>query len=94
MEDDLSFDWDQANISHVARHGVTPDEVAEAMANEAIDVDYEVVNGEQRWTSVGHSNRMRVLVVVWTMRADSVRPVTAFEAGKQLASDYLKQKGR
>ena len=93
MDGDLSFDWDQANIAHIGRHGVTPDEVSEVLANEAIDIDYAVVNGEQRWTSVGHSNGMRILVVVWTMRSDLIRPVTAFEAGKQLASDYLKQKG-
>ena len=63
---------------HIDVHRMRPNEAAEAMANEAIDIDYEVVNGEQRWTSVGHSNGMRILVVVWTMRGDSVRPVTAF----------------
>ena len=69
------------------------DEVSEVLTNEVIDIGYEVVNGEERWTSVGHSNEMRILVVVWTMRADLIRPVTAFVAGKQLTSDYLKQKG-
>lgn len=39
------------------------------------------------------SGAVRILVVVWTMRGNALRPVTAFEAGKQLASDYLKQKG-
>ena len=91
MEDGLSLDWNRANIDHIGRHGVVPDEVAEVLANEAIDLRYEVVDGEERWTSVGHTNRMRILV--WTMRGDSVRPVTAFEAGGQLAADCLAEKG-
>lgn len=93
MESELSFDWDRANIGHVGRHGVTPLEVGELFANEAVDINYQVIDGEPRWTSVGHTGAMRILVVVWTMRASAIRPVTAFEAGKQLAADYLKQKG-
>ena len=91
MESDLTFDWDPANTRHVGRHGVTQIEVGEVFANEAVDIDYQVIEGEARWTSVGHTAAMRILVVVWTMRANSVRPITAFEPGKRLASDYLKQ---
>jgi uncharacterized DUF497 family protein len=36
---------------------------------------------------------MRILVVVWTLRGESVRPITAFEAGKKLAGEYIRQKG-
>lgn len=28
-----SFEWDEANISHIAEHGVTPEEVEEACDN-------------------------------------------------------------
>jgi uncharacterized DUF497 family protein len=63
-------------------------------ANETLDLGYEVVNGEERWTSIGHSNGLRVLVVVWTMQGDAIiRPITAFEAGKRLTSEYVRQKG-
>jgi uncharacterized DUF497 family protein len=93
MEDELCFDWDPANIAHIGRHGIDPREVSEVLANDAIDVSYEVIHEEQRWTSVGHTDGMRILVVVWTMRGEAIRPVTAFDAGKQLALDYLAQKG-
>ncbi len=66
----------------------------QVLANEAIDLGYEFVNSEERWTSVGHTSRMRILVVVWTMRGESqCGPVTAYEAGKQLAAEYLRQRG-
>jgi uncharacterized DUF497 family protein len=70
-----------------------PQEVLEVFRNEAMDLNYETVNGEERWTSVGHSNAVRILVVVWTMRGESIRPVTAFEAGKRLAEVCFKEKG-
>jgi uncharacterized DUF497 family protein len=63
--------------------------VLEAFTIEAIDVRYGVVDGEERWTSVGHTNEMRISVIARTMRGEAIRPVTAFEAGKQLAPDYL-----
>jgi uncharacterized DUF497 family protein len=92
-EDDPSFEWDNANREHISRHNVSPQEIAELFWNEAMDLNYELQNGEERWTSVGHTNQLRILVVVWTMRAESIRPVTAFEAGKRLTNEYIKRKG-
>ena len=93
MASDLAFDWDEANIGHIRGHGVAPDEVVQVFANEASDLRYEVLNNEERWTSIGHTHTLRILVVVWTMREESVRTVTAFDAGKRLATDYVTQKG-
>ena len=62
--DDLSFDWDDANVDHIAHHRVSSQEVEQVFANETADIDFEVVNGEERWTSVGHTSQLRILVVV------------------------------
>jgi len=93
MEDDLVFDWDESNVRHIRGHGVAPDEVVQVFANEASDLRYEVVDNEERWTSIGHTDALRILVVVWTMRGKSVRTVTAFDAGKRVAAEYVTQKG-
>jgi uncharacterized DUF497 family protein len=93
VEDDLALDWDQANIEHIRGHGVMPNEVLQVFANEASDLRYEVVNGEERWTSIGHTDALRILVVVWTMRGESVRTVTAFDAGKRLTAEYVLKRG-
>jgi uncharacterized DUF497 family protein len=93
MAEGLAFDWDDANVEHIRGHEVTPDEVAQIFANEATDLRYDVVNGEERWTSIGHTDVMRILVVVWTMRGESVRTVTAFDAGKRVAAEYVAQRG-
>jgi hypothetical protein len=53
--DVVRFDWDHANAEHIARHSVKPDEAEQAIRNDPLDMHYEVVEGEERWTAVGHS---------------------------------------
>ena len=93
MSVELSFDWDSGNTRHIARHGITPGEVEEVFANNPADIGFETVEGEGRWTAIGHSNSLRILVVIWTMRGGAVRPITAFEAGKRLREVYLAARG-
>lgn len=89
----VEFDWDRANAAHIARHRVTPDEAEQALLNDPFDVNYEVVGGEERWTSLGHTSNLRVLVVVWSLRGDAIQVITARAAGKRLRSAYLRRKG-
>ena len=62
------FDWDRANIEHISCHRVRPDEVEQVFANESAELAYENFDGEPRWTVVGHTDALRVLLVVWTSR--------------------------
>jgi len=89
---ELAFDWDEANVSHIARHGVDPAEAEQVLGNDPLDLNFESVEGESRWTSVGHSNALRVLLVVWTIRGDRCRAVTARSAGKKVERAYMRQR--
>jgi uncharacterized DUF497 family protein len=93
VADALSLDWDEANAGHVAHHNVTPQEVEQVFANDPMDLGAEVVDGEERYTGVGHTKGLRVLVLVWTMRGDAIRPITAFDASERLATRYLVEGG-
>lgn len=86
------FDWDLANVRHIARHDVTPGEAEEVLENDPVEVGYDVVEGEPRWTVVGHTKSIRVLIVVWTNRKGRVRVVTAREAHRQVREDYFRVK--
>ena len=44
MDEGLLCKWDGANIEHVAHHDIRPAGVEEVLANEAMDVGYELVN--------------------------------------------------
>jgi len=53
----------------------------------------KVVGGETRWASVGHTNKLRILKVFWTVRhEDKVRVITAFDASRSDACEYLREK--
>jgi uncharacterized DUF497 family protein len=77
VADVVVFDWDEANAAHIARHKVTSDEVEQMVANDPMDLEAQVTDGQERYTGVGHTNRLRVLVLVWTMRGRAIRPITA-----------------
>ena len=72
---DVELDWDEANVRHFARHKITPEEVEEFFANDLTFFDYDIVRGEERWTAVGGTKEMRVLVIAFTMRGRRIRPV-------------------
>jgi uncharacterized DUF497 family protein len=93
VANELAFDWDEANREHIARHNVTSEEVEQAFVNDPMDLAAEVVDGEERFTGVGHTKGLRVLVLAWTMRGEATRPITAFDASERLAKRYLAEKG-
>ncbi len=93
MADKLTFDWNEANIEHIARHDVTPTEVEQFFENDPIDINFEVVNGENRWTALGHASSLHFLIVVYTLRDEAVRTVTVREASRNLRVRYLALKG-
>ena len=93
MAIEFKFDWDRFNIEHIASHSVVPEEVEQVFSNDEMGLDYDVVRGEDRWTAIGETDQQRLLIVVYTMRADSIRTVTAYQASERLRVEYLKVKG-
>ena len=78
----MSFDWDDANVEHIARHGVEPGE-AEAAAADPRRVKapaYRAENGERRQAVTGKTEGGRLLTVILTVRGGLYRVVTAREA--------------
>lgn len=78
----MDFDWDDANIDHIARHGVQPEE-AEAAATDPRRVAapaYRSQDGERRQAVTGRTDEGRLLTVILTWRGDLSRVVTAREA--------------
>ena len=88
----LEFDWDPANVRHLARHRIAPAEAEAVFRNQPVIVDHRVVGGEERWTAVGVTNSLRVLVVVFTMRGMRIRPVTGWKADKRTQGIHFRGK--
>ena len=90
----IEFDWDEANIGHVARHSVRPAEAEQVILNDPVDLGMEIIEGEERHLNLGATARGRVLLVVTTWREDRVRVVTAFEPIKRLIHFYYQEQER
>lgn len=74
-----SFEWDDANIGHVAEHGVAPEEAEQAILNRPIDLGSEMRSGEERVAQIGETNGGKVLVVISTMSGKKIRVVAAWQ---------------
>lgn len=88
MERLRGFDWDTGNIAHLAAHDVTPVEVEEATARPYLIVPAKAVQGEPRWKLFGTTEAARYLVVVYTIRDDKFRAVTAYTMNKAERRKY------
>ena len=93
MRREIEFDWDEANIGHLARHHVTPEEAEEVILRNPVDLGMKIVEGEERYLNLGPTQRDRILFVVTTWREDRVRVVTAFNPVKRLIQFYYEERG-
>jgi hypothetical protein len=46
--DNSLFDWDDANVIHIAEHDVVPEEAKEAILGDALDIEFDIADGEER----------------------------------------------
>ncbi len=86
------FDWDYANIDHIARHDLTPDQVEQVIQNDPIDAARYFRNQEERLHQVGETDEGLVLVVITTVRRELIRVVTAHRADKTMRRFYVRER--
>jgi len=84
----IEFDWDQANLAHIALHSVQPNEAEEALQGMTLEVDTYVIGGEQRFEELGRTLSGRILRLVSTPRSGKIRVVTAFDPSASEKRSY------
>jgi len=84
----IEFDWDGANIRHLRRHQISPSEFEQVLVNGPLDLDYRTEGGEDRYKSLGVTDRGRVIVAVWTVRDFRIGAVTAYPASRPMRLLY------
>ena len=88
---EIEFDWDDENRKHLAAHKVAPAEFEQLLNNDPLDLDYELIDNEERYRTAGLTNGGRLLPVAWTIRNGKVRAITAFPAGVSDRKAYIKR---
>ena len=93
MADWPEFDWDAANVEHIARHGVYPNEVEETLLDpDRVARIARDMRGEVRRAVLGAAEAGRLLFVVYTIRGGKIRPVTSRDATDGEKKAYRRRK--
>ncbi|MBM3791119.1 MAG: BrnT family toxin [Acidobacteria bacterium] len=80
------FDWDSGNAPKLwERHQVTPGECEQVFFGELLLVARDVRHSqaEQRWAAWGRTTEGRALAVVFTLRGELIRPLSARDMNRK-----------
>ena len=88
----MEFDWDDANLKHIARHGIAPEEAEDAVLIEPLEADVQEQGSEHRVLCFGRTRSGRLLTVLYTERRGKIRVVTAYEMTKRQQRMYFEGK--
>src|SRR5439155_23021198 len=90
MTSELTFDWDDENLEHLARHDVTRADFEQVMANDPNLIRLPKHRWRRSLDWYGSTNGLRILVVAFTIREGRIRAVTAFLASKKRLQEFWK----
>ncbi len=89
----MEFDWDDANVEHIAQHGIEPEEAEDALLDpDGKDVDAYNRRGEKRFAYLGATQGGRLLFVVFTERKAKLRVLSARDADVGEKRRYRRRK--
>jgi len=87
------FDWDDANIDHIAQHGVTPTEAEDAILDpRRMAAAARSTPTERRTGIVGETEEGRLLFVAFTVRQEMIRVITAYDANERQRRQYRRRR--
>lgn len=87
----VKFEFETANLDHIAAHDVSRREILQAFRGNNHIVSGGNVEGEPRWKLFGKTAKGRYIIVVFTLRKGKVRPVTAYTMNRKDRELYAPQ---
>jgi uncharacterized DUF497 family protein len=91
MSIDVEFEWDNDNIQHLARHGISPDEVDEIFAGRTVRRK-SGTDAPDRFRLLGRTAAGRYLAIVCQLKEGGViRPFTGWDMRPQERRLYGRQ---
>lgn len=72
------FEWDEGNLMHCRKHGMESAEIETVFRNgPRVAPDWKHASTEARFLAIGRTEEGRAAFVVFTMRGDLIRPLSA-----------------
>ena len=90
---DMEFTWNENKaINNIKKHGISFEEAMSCFYDQHQVAFYDPDHSkeEDREIMIGHSNKGRLLLVVYTIRRDVIRLISARITTKQEAKDYAR----
>lgn len=91
----VEFDWDEANISHITKHNVVPEEAEDVFfdKNNVQNEDLEHSKAEERFLIIGKTVEGRLLYQIFTRRGNKIRVISSRDINKKEVHLYEKKAG-
>jgi uncharacterized DUF497 family protein len=88
----IEFDPDKAAANPLNHEGVTFEEAKAVLLDPyALTRENGDANSEQRFISLGMGAKGRILIVVWTLRGETIRLISAWKANQPQRRRYEQQ---
>jgi uncharacterized DUF497 family protein len=88
---DIEYDPAKA-ASNLKKHGVSFEEAATALLDSmALAMEDPYAEGERRWVLIGMSDRARLLTVVYALRDNRIRLISARSSTKRETRTYAQR---
>ncbi len=91
----LGFEWNKGNIDKsYKKHGISTNETEEIFLDEDVKIKKDIKHQQQekRFFAIGKTTEDKILFVVFTIRYDKIRVISARKANKKEREVYQKGK--
>lgn len=84
------FDWDKGNLEHIKKHKVLYTECEEIFSNKPLIVNKDEAHSqlEERFRAFGQTSQGRSLTVIFTIRENEIRVVSARDQNKKECKEF------
>ena len=83
------FEWDEGNIAKCQKHGLSLEEIEVFFQSRVfVAPDLKHSEDEERFLAVGYSPNGKPMFVVFTLRGNLIRPISARYMHKKEAQNY------
>ena len=87
----VAFNWDKGNIGkNLIKHNVTDKETEEVFGNKPLKIFKDIKHSEkeERFVAYGRTNFNRSLTIVFTLREEKIRVISARDQNKKERREY------
>lgn len=90
LRDVTGFEWDEANVKHIARHNATPSEAEDVFfdTNNVLNEDLKHSIAENRFIIIGKTKEGRLLYQIFTKRGNKIRIISSRDINKKEVKLY------